>query len=439
MQIGIIGGGLIGVVLAYELSKTEHSVTLIDQQPTLGGINSGIRLHDGAIIPRFQQMIMPGDHAMLGLADELGVADSVRFNNTHIGFIHAGQVYSMTTLRDFLSFEPLRLLDRLRLGRLIWQVQRTRDWRALDHISAHEWLIRSGGQHAFDTLWEPLLTAKFDGDYRMVPATFIWSWLNRLGRARSGPQMKGVVGALTGGCGTLIGPMTARIQAAGGRILKGVRVREVELRGGALWQVRTSESTLRFDQVIAAVPTPVLAQLVPGADEVYRQQLHEARYLGLICPAVVIKRPLTTYQSLSLTDPTSPFASIIEMPHPTDPAAHIVYLPKYTAPENDWMGVSDEEITEAWLTRLFQLFPGLGHEDIAQIVISRARYLDPVQGLDATQHIIPVQTPYRTLLLANSGQIYPGLPTPDATIRHAQRIARAIIAHAAGSTMQPAA
>src|SRR5690606_16268189 len=113
---------------------------------------------------------------------------------------------------------------------------------------------------------------------------------------------------------------------------------------------------------------------------------------------------------------------VIEMPHPTNPGYRVVYLPKYTAPENDWMGVPDSDIREAWLIRLRQLFPDLKPDQIKQFTVSRSRYVEPVHTGDPLRQIMPVHTPYDGLLLANSSQIYPGLPTSEAVLIHAQQV-----------------
>jgi protoporphyrinogen oxidase len=180
--------------------------------------------------------------------------------------------------------------------------------------------------------------------------------------------------------------------------------------------------------VIGALPTPEFSRLLLNADEHYLKQLNTSRYLGLVCPALVLDRPLSNYWTLNLTDPSSPFSSIIEMPHPLDPRYHIIYLPKYTAPDNDWMGVSDSTILDAWLLRLRQIYPMLKPEHIVQQAVSRSRYVDPLHALNAAENLVPVAAPYAGLFLANSSQVYPHVPSSEAVIAHAQTVARLILA-----------
>lgn len=423
MRIGIIGGGLMGMALAYYLSETPHEITLLEQSSSLGGLNGAVDLGDGALISLYHHALLPDDTHIQDLCERLHIASDLRFMPAPTGFIHHGDVHSLNSIWDFLAFAPLPLPDRLRLAASIRQISRLQDWQSLDSIPVRDWLIELSGERVFNRIWAPLLEAKFDNQYDHIPATYIWSWVKRMMSTRKGPRLQSTIGYLRQGHVTLIEAMAEALINRGGTIYTETRVREIEIRQGQLYQVRTPTGVMDFDLLIAALPTPTFSRLIPGADQGYLDQLDESRYLGLVCPMLVLDRPLSPYWTLNLTDPSSPFSSVIEIPHPTHSGYRVVYLPKYTAPENDWMGVPDSDIREAWLIRLRQLFPDLKPDQIKQFTVSRSRYVEPVHTVDPLRQIIPVQTPYDGLLLANSSQVYPGLPTSEAVLIHAQQVA----------------
>lgn len=424
MRIAIVGGGLLGVSLAYYLSRTDHHITLLEQNASLGGLSRSTCTSKNLTVNNFYHAIYPQDQALIKLYDELGLKNELVFQKAKIGFIHNGMVFSLNSLRDFLSFTPLALWDRLRLLNTIFQTWRLRDWHSLDQLSVEDWLIKVGGKQVFNRFWTPLLEAKFDYVYNDVPATYIWAWLRSMMENRLGNRME--VGYLRHGHSTLIGAMANVIERRSGEICTNIRVREIEIRDGRLHQVRTNDGLMEFDAVVTALPTPVFARLIPGADTAYHDQLGRSRYLGLVCPAVILTRPLSGYWTLRQTDPSSPFSSIIEIPHPADPRLFVVYLPKSTAPENDWMGVPDDDIRSAWLIRLRQLFPDLKPSEIQDFIVHRSRYVDPVYALGGIRHMLPVKTPYAGLFMANTSQVYPNLPTSEAAISHAQSVARLV-------------
>ncbi|MCB9453838.1 MAG: FAD-dependent oxidoreductase [Anaerolineaceae bacterium] len=425
MHIGIIGGGLMGVTLAYYLAQAGEQVTILEQGASLGGLNGELSFDDGLEVARYQHAILPNDQAVRALCSELHIEKELIMKDAYSGFVHHGKVYALSNISDFLSFPPLSMLDRVRLGRTIMQARR-RDWYGLDQIPVQKWLENAGGKTVFSLIWQPLLEAKFDGEYAHIPATYIWAWINRMTSIRRLPQLKGQIGYLRRGHFSLIQALADAFVKQGGTIKYQVRVREIDISGGQLQQVRTPTGAMQFDAVVAAVATPVFAHMIPGADTNYLNQLSQSRYLGLICPVVVLNRPLTTYWTLNLTDPTSPFSTIIETVHPEHDGNYIVYLPKYTSPDNDWMGVPDETIREAWLTHLAQLFPDFREEQIQHFAVSRSRYVEPVYTTHASTRTLGIQTPYRGLFLANTAQVYPELPTSEAAVVHAQAVAQQV-------------
>ncbi|MBZ0278030.1 MAG: FAD-dependent oxidoreductase [Anaerolineae bacterium] len=426
MHIGIIGGGLMGITLAYYLVQAGEQVTLLEQGTHLGGLNSALEFEDGLSIARYQHAILPNDQALRALCTEFHLDSEFVFQNAYSGFVHRGKVYPLSNIRDFLAFPPLSMVDRVRLGSTILQARRRHDWQVLDRIPVQNWLETAGGKTIFSLIWRPLLEAKFDGEFDRIPATYIWSWINRMTSIRRLPQLKGHIGYLRRGHYSLISALAEAFVRHGGQIEKQVRVREIDISGGRLGRVRTHTGTMQFDALVAAVATPSFARLIPGADPAYLKQLEQSKYLGLICPVMVLNRPLTTFWTLNLTDPSSPFSTIIETVHPEHEGYHVVYLPKYTSPDNDWMGVPDETIREAWLTHLKQLFPDFQESQIQHFAVSRSRYVEPVYTTHSFPNALDVQTPYPGLFLANTAQVYPELPTSEAAVVHAQRVAQRI-------------
>jgi protoporphyrinogen oxidase len=426
MRVGIIGGGLMGTTIAWLLTQAGHQVTIIEQGNDLGGLNGDLDFEDGLTVARYQHAILPTDQSVQDLCARLGLQDDLIFQNARTGFVHERQIYPMTNIRDFLVFPLINLRDRFRLGNTIIQARNRKDWLVLDSIPVRQWLVNMCGQSAFEQIWRPLLEAKFDGVYDQVAATYVWAWLNRMSGIRQGPTMQGTIGYLRGGHGSLIQKLAQAITEAGGEILLNTRVREIELVNGQAGRVRTFDTTLDFDAVVAAIATPTFSRLIPSAESSYLRRLESSTYLGLICPVMVLNHPLSPYWTLNLTDAESPFSTVISTPHPVNPNYHVVYLPRYTAPDNDWMGVSDDEIREAWLAHLKLIFPAFNESWIEHFAVSRSRYVEPIFNIHMLETMPAVQTPYAGLYLANTAQVYPDLPTSESAIVHAGRVAQIV-------------
>lgn len=433
MHVGLIGGGILGITLGYFLSQKGVRVTLFEASDTLGGLAGPIKM-DGYNIDRFYHAILTSDAHLAQLFEELSITDQYRCREAKTAFYHQGRLYPMTNIKEFLTFPPLGWVDRFRLGLTVVYAKLVRDWHDTEKVSVEKWLTRLSGKHTFDTIWRPLLRAKFDGSFENTPATYIWARLNRVSSTRKGSQQKEMAGHLIGGYITLIEAMAERICAAGGTIHLNSRIQEIVVRDGQLAGLKTSNGMVEFDSIVATVQTPFFARLTPGLDQNYRDYLNQTEYLGIVCPLLVLDRPLTGYWTLNVTDESIPFTGVIETTSYIDPqyvgGNCLVYLPKYTLPDSPWFKMSDEEVRETWLKHLERMFPEFRREWVKHMFVHRERLVEPIHPLNSA-HLIPsIQTPVKNLYLANAGQIYPELTNGESVTRHARQAAEAILASA---------
>jgi uncharacterized protein with NAD-binding domain and iron-sulfur cluster len=186
-----------------------------------------------------------------------------------------------------------------------------------------------------------------------------------------------------------------------------------------------------FDRVVGTMQAPVFRRLVPGASEEYQTFLGQTEYLGIICPLLVLDRPLTGYWTLNITDEHIPFTGVIETTAYIDPqyvgGHHLVYLPKYTAPGSDWQKKTDDEIRAIWLQNLATMFPDFDQSSIRYFLVHRERYVEPLHLLNSG-HLIPsVKTPVENLFLVTTAQIYPALTNGESVSRFAHNSVDTII------------
>jgi protoporphyrinogen oxidase len=173
---------------------------------------------------------------------------------------------------------------------------------------------------------------------------------------------------------------------------------------------------------------PIFARLIPSAPQAYRDELTKTEYLGVICPLLVLTKPLTGYWTLNITDESIPFTGVIETTAYIDPqyvgGYHLAYLPKYTAPSSDWQKKSDDELKELWLNYLKRMFPDFDASTIRYFLIHRERYVEPLHGLNSLAQIPPIKTPIANLYLATTAQIYPALTNGESVSAHAREAAQ---------------
>jgi protoporphyrinogen oxidase len=431
MRVGIIGGGLTGVSLGYFLSRQGVSVDIFEASPVLGGLAGPLVLGDGIPVDRFYHAILPSDDQLWQLCHDLAIDDQFRFRQTKNAFYLDGAIHSMNSAAEFLRFEPLTPLERLRLAATIVRAQLVRDWRRLESTTLEQWLRRWSGNGAFAKLWHPMLMAKFDGDYERVRATWMWSRLVRMKSTRSGANQRESAGHLVGGYATLLDAMATRIRAAGGRIQLNRPVKEIVVKNRRVVGIQLERQFWEGSLVVSTMQAPVFRRLIPGAPASYQESLSAVPYLGIVCPLIVLDRPLSDYWTLNIADPRIPFTGIIETTAYIDPkyvgGHHLVYMPKYTAPGSHWQQISNDDVLEMAMLTLKQVMPGFDRRSVRYALVHRERYVEPLHYLDSNAVTPGVETPVDGLYLASTAQIYPSLTNGESIARHARDVAELIL------------
>ncbi|MFV9504562.1 MAG: NAD(P)/FAD-dependent oxidoreductase [Oscillochloridaceae bacterium umkhey_bin13] len=446
-MVEIIGGGILGLTLAYELLKQGRQVRVWERAPTLGGLMGRISFSelDGMSCDRYYHAILSSDRTLMHLMAELGLRERVGMVATKMGFYHNGHSYPMTTPLEFLRFPPLNMLDRTRLAYTILACRQIKDWRALEQIPVADWLTSLSGERVVRNIWAPLLRAKFDGDFSQVPATYIWSRLVRTTDTRTRGGSQELMCYLPNGYQELIEALATAIRARGGEIHTGTMVDQVQVVNGHAIGLLVGGQELASDQIVITTQTPIARRLLPPeAAEVSTGWGRLDGYLGIVCMLLVLRQRLTPYYTLNITDPSIPFTGVIETTNLIDPACvggyHLVYLPKYVAPDSPYARMGDDELRTTFMRYLRQMFPDLRDEAIAAIRIGRERYVEPLHPLGATDRIPAVQSPIHGLFLANTGQIYPQLTNGESVCSFARQVADIVASQsrsAAGTRIKP--
>src|SRR5690606_23917143 len=155
--------------------------------------------------------------------------------------------------------------------------------------------------------------------------------------------------------------LAAKAQAHGVRIRLNTAIEEIVIENGKATGLRVPEGFQPYDIVISTLASPILGPLVPYAPQAFRDQLMGQEYLGVLCPLLILKRPLIPYYVLNITDESIPFTAVVETTNLIDPRYvknhRLVYLPKYLAPDNEMARWSDEQVKTEWMKHLKRMFP----------------------------------------------------------------------------------
>lgn len=445
MRTVVVGGGLLGLSTAFYLAREGHQVTVLEAGSRLGGLATDVEVA-GVAVDRFYHCILNADDHLLGLIDIAGLSDQLRMVPVKAGFLRDGKVHSISSPLDILRFPPLNPIDRARLVWSLLACRRVKDWHDLEQVDVETWLRGLSGDKVWETVWKPLLSAKFDGNFTRTPATYIWSRTVRMTDTRSAGGAKELAGHLVGGYRVLAERLAEMIRDLGGAVLVDHPVDRLVTEAGRISAVTSAGATFLCDSAVLTTPLPLAAQLLAerdshGVEEAsrteaiadYTRAVREVQgYLGVVCLLLMLRRPLSQYYTLYLAEERLPFTAVIESTNLIDPkyvgGRHLVYLPKYVDPDSEIFAKSDDEIRDWFLRELRTLHPDLLDEEIVAAPVFRARHVEPLHPLGSLGSIPPMQTPVEGLWLGSTKHFYPRLNNGDAVTRLGAELAAA--AHA---------
>jgi protoporphyrinogen oxidase len=405
---GVVGGGVLGLMLAHRLAERGDDVTLIEGAPEIGGLAAAWQLGDVAW-DRHYHVTLLSDRRTQQLVAAAGLADEFRWVETKTGYYGTdGTLRSVSNSVEFLKLPGLNPIDKGRLGATILYGSKIRNGQRMERIPVEAWLRRWSGRRTFDTFWQPLLRAKLGDGYREASAAFIWATIQRLYAARRTGLKKEMFGYVPGGYARVFDGMAATLRADGVKLVLGSSVRAVRRDGDSL-AVDTDAGTERFEQVVVTTNAHLAADLCPDLTAQEATRLRGVRYMGIVCASLLLDRPLGPYYLTYITDPSTPFTAVVEMTSFIDPAEvgghHLVYLPKYVAPDDPLLDASDDEVRAAFLPYLRRMYPSRSDPDVLAFRVSRVRRVFAVPTLGYSARMPSMSTSVPGLHLVGSAQL----------------------------------
>lgn len=421
MKIAVIGGGMMGLTLAYRLSQQGHQVTVLEASQQLGGLTTH---HDfGPFVwDRFYHVILPSDTSLIPLLQEIGLGDRLCWQKTLTGYYVDRQFYSISNTMEFLRFPPLNLLDKIRLAFTLLYGSRIQNWRRLEQISVEDWLVRVSGRSTYEKMWKPLLLAKLGENYQRVSAVFIWSYIKRLFSARNSSLKKEQLGYVQGGYKTVFDRLALLIQTMGGTIRTGVTVDSiVPAPTGGLWVEQQGRKDA-FDKVFFTGPVNVLERVAARDLIDTRGDFTQVEYLGVICMALITRKPLVPYYIVNIADSQVPFTGLIGTSNLVSlnetAGLHLTYLPKYVLSSDPLLHRSDDELRKLFFHGLRLMFPTLNADDIVTAHLNRAVKMQPLQVLNYS-HLVPkTTTTHPDFFVLNTSQFVNDTLNNNTVVQH---------------------
>jgi len=437
---GIIGGGMLGMTLALRLSQQGNKVTIYESADKVGGLASSWQMparsgSDGDVVTwdKFYHVILMSDLNTRKILKEIGLEDELRWVETKTGFYSEGKLYSMSNIIEFFKFPPINLIDKFRLGLTIFAASKIKNWERLENILVADWLTKWSGKRVFEKIWLPLLKAKLGDNYKSTSAAFIWTTIQRMYAARKSGLKKEMFGYVTGGYEKINNEFAAHLLKAGVTIQYNSKVNSVTKTADGTMSVTSNGSMQTFDYVISTLSSKASVSIADQLTDDEKQKHESVKYLGVICPSILLKNPISKFYVTNITDTWPPFTGVIEMTALIDKkevkGKNLIYLPKYVNSDDALFDKDDTTIRKLFLDGLYKMYPEISENDLLFWGVSKARVVFALPTINYSKNIPGITTSIGNYYIVNSAQILNGTLNVNETIQVAETKLKEILNH----------
>ncbi len=429
LHVGIIGAGVTGLSAARDLALAGHHVQLFESGERAGGLAAGFRDEGWDWhLEKFYHHWFEGDRHILQLIEEMGLGHKLVFPRPKTSYWIDGRIYRAEISPSALLL-PLSPLANLRMGLAALRLKMMKDWRPLERLTAHDWLQRHMGEEAYQRLWQPLLIGKFSDRYRDV--NMAWLWARIVSRSLR-------LGTFEGGFQAFLNALAEDCRRQGAGIRFNTPVTRVAQRGERLSIGLKNGSEHRFDRVLSTSSPRLMLRLCEGlADSPYGRQLAALRSIGGVCVVLALRRSLLTdgtyWLNLPATSPDRersqfPFLALVEHSNWMDRRHYggdiLVYCGDYVPPDHLWFQLDEEALVQRFTSALPLINPDYRPDWLRKAWVFRAPYAQPVPGINHSEKIPDLRTPWPGLYLANMSQVYPWDRGTNYAVELGRRVAR---------------
>ena len=426
MRIAIIGAGFGGMAAAYDLKKAGHEITIYESADYVGGLASGFKEpHWDWFVEKFYHHWFQSDKDMLGLIKELGWDGKVLFPRPFTVLLHNGKWYPFDSILRALLFPGLGFgLDKIRFGFVGLYLRLTNNWRALEKVTADEWMRKHAGKRVYEKTWKPLLVGKFGPYFNQVNMAWMWARL----KARTTR-----LGTFEGGFQNFADLFSERLRKMGVEIRLGARVESIKREQDKL-SVRSDGESKSFDKVLVTTSPNLMAKLSPDLPENYLRGLLELKSMGAVVMVLSLKHQLSKegYYWFSLPKEAGfPMLALVEHTNFVSKehfgGDRIVYAGDYLEVGHEYFSMSDEQLLERFTPALKKFNSAFERDWVNKVWVFKTNYAQPVPLVNHSKNIPAIQTPIEGLYFASMSQVYPWDRGTNFAVEIGRRAARLML------------
>jgi len=404
----VIGAGIGGLSAAYDLAKAGQDVTVYEASDHAGGLAAGFKEpHWDWSVERFYHHWFQSDAHMLGLIDDLGWSSDVLFPRPVTVVYYRGKFYPFDSISAALMYPGLGWgINKIRFGLVGLYLRLTKNWQALEKVTADAWMRKWAGDKVYESMWEPMMIGKF-GETYAKQVNMAWFWARLHARTTR-------LGTFQGGFQAFADRFVERLREMGVHFAFNTPVSAIQAGEGGGVTLRVQETSPHFDRVLSTTSPALLARLAPDLPSSYLEGLLSLKSMGAVVMVLSLRHQLSTKGYYWYNIPKSagfPFLSLVEhtnfLPVEKFGGDHILYIGDYLEQDHPYFDLSKEALVARFLPHLPKFNPAFSPDWLKKTWLFRTKYAQPIPMVNHSKNIPSIRTPIPGLYFASMSQVYP--------------------------------
>lgn len=423
-RVAVIGSGIMGLTVAYELLKKGYKVTVFEKEDRVGGMSASFNFN-GIILERYYHFICKPDIELMKLLNELKILNIIKWEKTKMGFFYNGKLFSWRDPFSLLKFPSLNIIEKINYGLHILKASKKKRWKDIDKIKAVDWVKRNVGENGYNVLWKNLFNLKFHQYGNTISAAWLWSRIKRVASSRKNIFSE-ELGYYENGTKQLFDVLLNEIQKMNGVVLLNCKIEKITIKNNRVTGINYKNKNIEYDIVVSTIPLPYISKLVPDMNTELKTQYNNIKNIGIVCPVIKLKKKISENFWMNINDSRIASPGIIELSNLKPLKNNIVYIPLYLPENHDKYFEDDDTYFEESLKILKIINNEFNDKWVLDFVVNRNRYAQPIFTQNFLVNLPPIKTQYNGLFISDTSYYYPEDRSISESIKMGKQIAKMI-------------